>query len=97
MNKLNEASYPSWVKVAAVALAARLSTLSGKLSNAENVNDKLNILGKMTAAAGFISGLGIAMETNDKRLLSRIKKQGLKEGWASEEEFVKWLNENEKL
>ena len=94
MNSINEAAFPTWVKVAVIALAARLSSYEKRVANADDVSVKLDYIGKMTATAGYMSGLGIAIDTNDKRLLSVLKRRGVKEGWTGDSEvFLNYLNE----
>lgn len=94
MNSVNEGNYPTWVKVAVIALAGRLSSLEKRVSNTDDMGLKLDYIGKMTATAGYMSGLGIAIDTNDKRLLSVLKRRGVREGWTGDSEvFLNYLNE----
>ena len=71
---LNEKTgFPIWVKGSVLLLVARIKSLSTKIQNETDPKKQNYLLGIQNRLVGYITGLGIAVDTRDRKLLTKLK------------------------
>lgn len=71
--ELTEGRYPMWVKVVVGGIVVKLRNLQTQIE-VETDQKKQNILiSRMNTLLGYISGLGIGVNSNDPKLLTKLR------------------------
>lgn len=71
---LNEKiGYPSWVKTTVIAFAAKLNHLEKQIEKETDSHKRDQLLARQAKLIGYISGLGIGIDMEDKRVLSKFR------------------------
>ncbi len=72
-NYIGEGRFPTWSKVIVGGIVMRIRNLERQISS-ENDNDKkLKLIGKQNVLLSYISGIGVAVNSNDSKLMGKIK------------------------
>ena len=66
--------YPTWVRATVVTLILRVRDLTKMIENSDDQVTKQSLLAQQNKLLAYISGLGIAIDTKDDRLLNRLKR-----------------------
>jgi hypothetical protein len=71
---LDEGQYPIWLKVTVGGMVMKIKNLDNMIKSENDINKKLNLLSNQNTLLSYISGLSIAVGSNDKVLMNRLKK-----------------------
>ena len=71
-DQIEEAKYPFLAKLGTGLLVIRLRTLQRKIEKEKNLVRKIDLLSKQNAINGYLSTIGIVVDTKDKSLASKI-------------------------
>jgi hypothetical protein len=66
--------YPTWVRATVVTLILRVRDLTKRIEDSNDQVTKQSLLAQQNKLLAYISGLGIAIDTKDDRLLNRLKR-----------------------
>ena len=69
--QLSEGTYPAWVKVGAMVLKVR--NLSARIERENDPVKQNRLIAQQNKLLAYVVGLGVAVSTSDKQLLSKIK------------------------
>ena len=69
---ISEGKYPLWVRVTVGSLVLRVRNLSVQIQNEEDPVKQNKLISKQNKLLSYINGLGIAVGTNDRKLMSRL-------------------------
>ena len=72
-NFLTEGRYPMWSKVVVGGIVMRIRNLERQISSETDNDKKLKLIGKQNVLLSYISGLGVAVNSRDFKLMNRIK------------------------
>ena len=70
---ISEGRYPVWVKVVVAGIVMRLSNLQSQLESETDEKKRDELLGRQNKLLGYISGLGIGVNSNDPKLLTKLR------------------------
>ena len=70
---LNEGRYPMWVKVVVGGIVMKLSDLQSKIETEKDDHKRDVLLSRQNKLLGYISGLGIGVNSNDLKLLTKLR------------------------
>ena len=70
---LKEGRYPVWVKVVVGGIVMRLANLQSQLESETDTKKRDVLLGRQNKLLGYITGLGIGVNSNDPQLLTKLK------------------------
>ena len=70
---LNEGRYPMWVKVVVGGIVMKLSDLQSKIETEKDDHKRDVLLSRQNKLLGYISGLGIGVNSNDPKLLTKLR------------------------
>ena len=73
-DQIEEGKFPFLAKLGTSFLVIRLRTLQKKIEKENKLERKIELLAKMTSITGYLSTIGIVIDTNDKSLASKIPK-----------------------
>ena len=68
-----EGRYPNWVKIVVGAMVLRIKNLEGQIKREKDVQLQNKLISQQNSLISYISGLGIAVSSNDKVLMNRMK------------------------
>ena len=68
-----EGRYPNWVKIVVGAMVLRIKNLEGQIKREKDVQLQNKLISQQNSVISYISGLGIAVSSNDKVLMNRMK------------------------
>jgi len=66
--------YQTWVRATVVTLILRVRDLTKRIEESDDQVTKQSLLAQQNKLLAYISGLGIAIDTKDDRLLNRLKR-----------------------
>ena len=70
---ISEGRYPVWVKVVVAGIVMRLSNLQSQIESETDEKKRDALLGRQNKLLGYISGLGIGVNSNDPKLLTKLR------------------------
>ena len=70
---ISEGRYPVWVKVVVAGIVMRLSNLQSQIESETDEKKRDVLLGRQNKLLGYISGLGIGVNSNDPKLLTKLR------------------------
>ena len=70
---LNEGNYPAWVKVTVGAMVLKVRNLSSRIEREDDPVKQNRLIAQQNKLLAYVVGLGVAVSTSDKQLLSKIK------------------------
>lgn len=70
---INESKYPFWVRTLSVMLSFKIKSLSTQIENENDVTKQNILIGKQNTLNGYLNMLELGIETNDMKLLNRVK------------------------
>lgn len=70
---IDEGSYPLWLKVTTAALVLKIRNLSKRIEREKDPVVQNKLLSQQNKLISYIEGLGIAVSSEDKKLLQRLK------------------------
>ena len=70
---LSEGKYPMWVKVVVGGIVMKLSNLQSQIETEKDEHKRDVLLSKQNKLLGYISGLGIGVNSNDPKLLTKLR------------------------
>lgn len=70
---INESKYPFWVRTLSVMLSFKIKSLSTEIENENDVTKQNILIGKQNTLNGYLNMLELGIETNDMKLLNRVK------------------------
>jgi hypothetical protein len=70
---ISEGRYPVWVKVVVGGIVMRLSNLQSQIESETDEKKRDALLGRQNKLLGYISGLGIGVNSNDPKLLTKLR------------------------
>lgn len=70
---IDEGSYPLWLKVTTAALVLKIRNLSKRIEGEKDPVVQNKLLSQQNKLISYIEGLGIAVSSEDKKLLQRLK------------------------
>ena len=73
---ISEGSYPFWLKAATAAMVLKIRNLSKQIENEDDPVKQNKLISRQNNLLSYIDGLGIAVSTDDKKLMSRMKSIG---------------------
>ena len=68
-----EGRYPLWVKAVTTSLVLRIRRLSHQIELEDDATKQNKLISQQNKLISYINGLGIAVGTNDRKLLNRLK------------------------
>ena len=71
--QLSEGTYPVWIKVVVGGIVVRLSNLQSQIESETDQQKRDVLLGRQNKLLGIISGLGIGVNSNDPKLLTKLR------------------------
>ena len=69
----NEGTYPAWVKVTVGAMVLKVRNLSARIERENDPVKQNRLIAQQNKLLAYVVGLGVAVSTSDKQLLSKIK------------------------
>lgn len=72
-NFIAEAKYPMWVKVTTAGLVLKIRSLSRRISAEQDPQRQNLMIAQQAKLVSYMSGLGIAVSTEDPKLIGRMK------------------------
>ena len=66
-------SHPMWVKGAAIGLTMKLSDLEKQIRSSKDPVKQNILIARQNKLIGYMNGLGLAIDTNDKSLMGRMR------------------------
>lgn len=70
---INEGRYPVWVKVVVGGIVVKLHNIQSQLENETDQKKRDVLIGRQNKLLGIISGLGIGVNSNDPKLLTKLR------------------------
>ena len=70
---LSEGKYPTWVKVVVGGIVLKLSNLQSQIETEKDDHKRDVLLSRQNKLLGYISGLGIGVNSNDPKLLTKLR------------------------
>ena len=70
---ISEGSYPLWVKAATAAMVLKIRNLSNQIEKETDPVKQNILISRQNNLISYIEGLGIAVSTDDKKLMSRMR------------------------
>jgi hypothetical protein len=69
---LNEGTYPAWVKVTVGAMVLKVRNLSARIERENDPVKQNRLIAQQSKLLAYVSGLGVAVSTNDRQLMGRL-------------------------
>ena len=69
---LNESTYPAWVKVTVGAMVLKVRNLSARIERENDPVKQNRLISQQNKLLAYVSGLGVAVSTSDKQLMSKL-------------------------
>ncbi len=70
---VNEGSYPLWTKAVTAGLVLKVRNLSNQIDREVDVAKQNVMIGQQNKLLAYLSGLGIAVGTNDQQLMTSVR------------------------
>lgn len=70
---ISEGSYPLWVKAATATMVLKIRNLSNQIEKETDPVKQNILISRQNNLISYIEGLGIAVSTDDKKLMSRMR------------------------
>jgi len=70
---ISEGSYPLWVKAATAGMVLKIRNLSNQIEKETDPVKQNILISRQNNLISYIEGLGIAVSTDDKKLMSRMR------------------------
>ena len=71
---LEEGQFPIWLKVTVGGMVMRIKMIDSQIKSESDIKKKIDLLSSQNTIMSYISGLSIAVGSNDKVLMNRLKK-----------------------
>ena len=71
---LEEGQFPIWLKVTVGGMEMRIKMIDSQIKSESDIKKKIDLLSSQNTIMSYISGLSIAVGSNDKVLMNRLKK-----------------------
>lgn len=65
--------YPTWVKITTAGLVLRIRNLSAQIKGESDLMKQNALISQQNKLISYISGLGIAVSSDDVALMNRLK------------------------
>ena len=70
---VNEGSYPLWTKAVTAGLVLKVRNLSIQIDREVDPAKQNVMIGQQNKLLGYLNGLGIAVGTNDRQLMTSVR------------------------
>jgi len=70
---IEEGRFPLWSKVLVGGIVMKIRNLQTRINSEEDVKKKLSLISQQNVLLSYISGLSVAVNSRDQKLLSKIK------------------------
>ena len=71
---LEEGQFPIWLMVTVGGMVMRIKMIDSQIKSESDIKKKIDLLSSQNTIMSYISGLSIAVGSNDKVLMNRLKK-----------------------
>ena len=70
---IEEGRFPLWSKVVVGGIVMKIRNLQSRINSEEDVKKKLSLISQQNVLLSYISGLSVAVNSRDQKLLTKIK------------------------
>ena len=70
---IEEGKFPLWSKVVVGGIVMKIRNLQSRINSEEDVKKKLSLISQQNVLLSYISGLSVAVNSRDQKLLSKIR------------------------
>ena len=72
-SQIDEGTYPSWLKVITFGLVSKIQSLQNKIEQTDDLSTQIKLLSKQNTNLSYLIGLSIGIDSDDPKLMNRIK------------------------
>ena len=65
--------FPIWIRGAVILIAARIKSLSSRIEKEQDTKKQNDMIASQNRLIGYITSLGIAIDTKNRKMLSKLK------------------------
>ena len=70
---LKEGGYPFWMRAATAGLVLKVRNLSRQIEQETDPEKQNHLIGQQNKLLAYMNGLGIAVSTRDRQLMSKVR------------------------
>ena len=70
---ITEGKYPMWSKVVVGGIVVKIRSLQNQIRSEDDIKKKLSLISQQNVLLSYISGLSVAVNSRDQKLLQKIK------------------------
>ena len=70
---ITEGKYPMWSKVIVGGIVVKIRSLQNQIRSEDDIKKKLSLISQQNVLLSYISGLSVAVNSRDQKLLQKIK------------------------
>ena len=72
-SQIDEGRFPTWVKVITFGLISKIQSLQNKIDQSDDLSSQIKLLSKQNTNLSYLIGLSIGVDSDDSKLMNRIK------------------------
>jgi hypothetical protein len=73
VHHLHEGTYPAWVRVSVGVMVLKVRNLTGRIERETDPVKQNRLIAQQNKLLAYVGGLGVAVGTGDRQLVSRLK------------------------
>ena len=70
---ITEGKYPMWSKVVVGGIVVKIRSLQNQIRSEDDIKKTLSLISQQNVLLSYISGLSVAVNSRDQKLLQKIK------------------------
>ena len=70
---ITEGKYPMWSKVVVGGIVVKIRSLQNQIRSEDDIKKKLSLISQQNVLLSYISGVSVAVNSRDQKLLQKIK------------------------
>ena len=70
---ITEGKYPMWSKVVVGGIVVKIRSLQNQIRSEDDIKKKLSLISQQNVLLSYISGLSVAVNSRDQKLLQKRK------------------------